>query len=129
MQRNQDLTRLRLSGGDRALDFRRLEQRGGGMHGDLQLAAGGIADILGERDQVHRMRIVRRIGRREIPFGLRHYGSGKRRDADGHSARFNKPEHDNTLSLAWERHLRQHHHDSRKDRDDGNRQNEQKEKR
>ena len=41
------------------------------MHGDLQLAAGGVADVLGERDQVHRMRIVGRIGRREIPFGLR----------------------------------------------------------
>ena len=97
MPRDQNLTRLRLSGGDRALDFRRLEQRCGGMHGNLQLAAGGVADVLGERDQVHRMRIVRRIGRRQIPFGLRHYGSGKRRDGDGHRARVNNPEHDNTF--------------------------------
>jgi hypothetical protein len=48
------------------------------------------------------MRIVRRIGRREIPFGLRRCwndkcGSGKRRDAGGHGARLNKAEHKNTF--------------------------------
>ena len=67
------------------------------MHGDLQLAAGGIADVLGKRDQIHRMRIVRRIGRRKIPFGLRHCGNGKSAATQAAIAHvFNKPQHDNT---------------------------------
>ena len=68
----------------------------------LPFGAGGVADVLGERNQVHRMRIVSRIGRRKIPFGLRRCrndrcGSGKRRDAGGKSARLDKPEHHNTF--------------------------------
>ena len=35
-----EIRHLRLAGRDRALDFRRLEQRRRGMHGDLHLAAG-----------------------------------------------------------------------------------------
>ena len=68
----------------------------GGMHGDLQLATGGLADVLGERDQVDRMRIVRRIGRRKIPFGLRHCRSAQRRDAGGQNARLYEPQHQHT---------------------------------
>jgi hypothetical protein len=67
------------------------------MHGDLQLAAGGIADVLGKRGQVDRMRIVRRIGRGKIPFGLRHCGHGKRRDAGRQCERLNKPQHGYTF--------------------------------
>ena len=87
MQRDQDLAGLCLAGGDRALDFRRLEQGGRGMHCDLQLAAGHIANVLGKRDQVHRVRIVRRVSGREIPFCLGRCRRSKCRDAGGHHAR------------------------------------------
>ena len=83
MQRDQDLAGLRLAGCDRALDLRGLEQGGRGMDGDLQLVARRGSDVLGERDQVDRMRIVRRISCRKIPFGLRHCRQRKSRNAGG----------------------------------------------
>ena len=44
----QDLADLRLPALHRALDLGRLEQRGVGVHRDLELAAGGLVDVGGE---------------------------------------------------------------------------------
>ena len=48
------------------------------MNRDLQLAAGRGFHVLGERDEVLAVRIVGRIGGRQIPFGLRGGRRGKR---------------------------------------------------
>ena len=69
--RDQDFAGLRLAGRDRALDLRPLEQRRAAVDGDLQLAAGRVGDILGEGVEIFDVRIVVRIGARQIPFGLR----------------------------------------------------------
>ena len=51
------------------------------MNRDLQLAAGRVVDVLGEGDEVFAVRIVGRIGGRQVPFGLR------RRPARGQAQR------------------------------------------
>ena len=40
------------------------------MDGDLELAAGCGLHVVRERNEIFRMRIVGRIGGRQIPFGL-----------------------------------------------------------
>ena len=71
VQRDQHFADLRLAGLHRALDIRRLEQRSRRMNRDLQFVAGCGGDVLGEQREIFAVRIVGRIGRRQIPFGLR----------------------------------------------------------
>jgi len=73
----QDLAGLRLAALDRALDLRRLEQRGAGMHGDLQLPVRGLGHVVGELLDVDRVEVVRRVGGGQIPGGLGLGGAGR----------------------------------------------------
>ena len=49
------------------------------MHGDLQLAAGRLVDVVGELGQVLGVEVGRRVGGRQVPLGLRRRGDGERR--------------------------------------------------
>jgi hypothetical protein len=86
----QDLAGLRLSALHRALDLRRLEQRGVGVHGDLQLAGAGLVDVGREGGQVLAVEIGRRVGGGQIPLGLRRRAErqgGERGERDGSDQR------------------------------------------
>ena len=72
----QHLADLRLAALHRALDLGRLEQRGVGVHRDLQLAAGRLVDVVGELDQVLGVEVGRRVGGRQVPLGLGRGGGG-----------------------------------------------------
>jgi hypothetical protein len=66
--RDQDFAGLRLAGRDRALDLRRLEQRAQRMDRDGELAAGRLALRPWRKADVLQVRIVDRIGARQIPL-------------------------------------------------------------
>ncbi len=67
----QHLADLCLPALDGAFDLVGLEQRCIGMHGDFQLAAGGLVDVGGKLREVFRMEVGSRVGRRQVPFCLR----------------------------------------------------------
>ena len=74
----QDLADLRLAALHGALDLRRLEQRRVRVHGDLELAAGGLVDVVGELLDVLGVEVAGRIGRRHVPLGLGGHGQRER---------------------------------------------------
>jgi hypothetical protein len=76
---DDQLADLRLPGLHRALDLVRLEQRAVGVHGDLELAAGGRIDLLGELLDVLGVEVAGRIRGGHVPRGLGLCGGG---DAD-----------------------------------------------
>jgi hypothetical protein len=66
----QDLADLRLAALHGALDLGRLEQRGIGVHGDLELAAAGLVDVVGKLLQVLGVEVGGRVGGGQVPLGL-----------------------------------------------------------
>jgi hypothetical protein len=55
----------------RALDLGRLEQRGVGVHRDLELAAAALVHVAGELGDVLGVEVARRVGGGQVPLGLR----------------------------------------------------------
>ena len=109
------------------------------MDGDRELAAGRGLDVLGEEREVLAVRVVGRIGGRQVPLGLgRGAGAGSASDRrqrqaaalEARSRRFIAVSP--FLSLVNYRrkgHLRQHHHDLREHRNDRDRGDQQKKER
>jgi hypothetical protein len=60
--RRDDFADLRLAALHRALDLVGLVQRAAGMHGDLELAAGGLVDVGGELGDVLGVEVGGRVG-------------------------------------------------------------------
>jgi hypothetical protein len=82
----QDLADLRLAALHRALDLRRLEQRRVRVHRDLQFAATGFVDVVGELHQVLGVVVARGVAGGQIPLGLCQCGERQRERAEHGSA-------------------------------------------
>jgi hypothetical protein len=50
------------------------------VHRDLQLAAAGLVDLVGELLDVHGVEVVGRVGGRQVPLGLGLGGNRQRGD-------------------------------------------------
>jgi hypothetical protein len=66
----QHFTDLRLAALHRALDLVGLEERGIGMHRDLELAAAGLVDVGRELRERFGVEIAGGVGSGQVPLGL-----------------------------------------------------------
>ena len=71
----RDLARPGLAALYRALDLGRLVQRSAGLHGDHELAAAGLVDVVGGLGQRDRMEVGGRAGGGQVPRGLGAYAA------------------------------------------------------